>query len=79
MIDTQIECCIKAMYNHSRSCVKLNSNVTEWFPTEGGVCQGDSLSPALFVTFINDLVSVIKYLDIGIDIENEKKLYSIIC
>ncbi len=29
--------CIKAMYNHPLSCVKLNSNVTDWFPTESGV------------------------------------------
>ncbi len=71
-IDGKICNCIKAMYNHPLSCVKLNSNVTDWCPTESGVRQGDSLSPTLFAIFINDLASEMKQLDIDIDIENGK-------
>ncbi len=71
-LDRKIYHCIKALYNHPLSCVKLNSNVTDWFPTESGVCQGDSLSPTLFAIFINDLASEMKQLDIGMDIENGK-------
>ncbi len=56
-IDGKIYNCIKAMYNHPLFCVKLNSNVTDWFPTESGVCQGESLSPTLLAIFINDLAS----------------------
>ncbi len=37
-IDGKIYHCIKAMYNHPLSCVKLNSNVTDWFQTETVVC-----------------------------------------
>ncbi len=48
-IDGKIYNCIKAMYNHPLSCVKLNPNVTDWFATESGVCQGNFLSPTLFV------------------------------
>ncbi len=65
---------INAMYKHPLSCVKLNSNDTDWFPTEGWVCQGDSLSPTLFAIFINYLASEMKQLDIGIDIENGNKI-----
>ncbi len=36
-IDRKIYYCIITMYNHPLSCVKLNSNVTDWFPTESGV------------------------------------------
>jgi hypothetical protein len=71
-IDGKIYNCIKAMYNHPISCIKLNSNVTDWFPTESGVRQGDSLSPTLFAIFINDLAKEMKDLDIGIDIDNGK-------
>ncbi len=62
------------MYIHPLSCVKLNSNVTDWFPTESGVFQGDFVSPTLFAIFINDLASEMKQLDIDIDIENGKCL-----
>ncbi len=71
-IDEKIYNCIKIMYNHPLSCVKLYSNVTDYFPTESGIRQGDSLSPTPFAIFINDLASEMKQLDIGIDIENGK-------
>ncbi len=61
------------MYNHPLSCVKLNSNVTDWVSTESGVHQGDFISPTLFAIFINDLASEMKQLDIRIDIENGTK------
>ncbi len=48
--------------------VKLNSNFTDWVPTECGVSQGHSLSSTLIAIFINDLQ--VKQLDIGIDLEN---------
>ncbi len=69
-IDENIYNCIKAMYNHPLPCVKLNSNVADWFPTESGVCQSDSLSPTMFAIFINDLASQKKQLNIGTYIEN---------
>ncbi len=58
------------MYNHPLSCVKLNSNVTDWFPIESSVYQVDSLSPTVLAIFNNDLASEMKQLDISIDIEN---------
>ncbi len=72
-IDVKIYNCIKAMYNHPLSCVKLNSNVTDWFSTENGVCQGDFLWPTLVAIFINDLASEMKQRNIGIDIENGQR------
>ncbi len=53
--------CVQAIYNHLFSCVKLYSNVTDWFPTESGVCQGYSLSPTLFTIFINHLACEMKH------------------
>ena len=47
--------------------------MTEWFNVNSGLKQGYVLSPVLFNIFINSLVTDIKALDIGIDIESEKK------
>jgi hypothetical protein len=46
--------------------------MTEWFNVNSGLKQGCVLSPVLFNIFINSLVTDIKALDIGIDIESEK-------
>ena len=46
---------IKNMYEISKSCVKIQSHITDFFPTKLGVKQGDNLSPNLFKVFINDL------------------------
>ena len=63
--------CIKALYSHPLACIKVNNNMTEWFEIGSGVRQGDSLSPSLFGLFINDLISEIKTLDIGVQVKNE--------
>lgn len=50
---------IKDMYKNTSLCVKTNSNtLTENFPSDIGVRQGDNLSPTLFKLFINDLPEI---------------------
>ncbi|XP_071132876.1 uncharacterized protein [Mytilus edulis] len=46
---------IKSMYEISKSCVKIQNQVSDFFPLDIGVKQGDNLSPNLFKIFINDL------------------------
>ena len=43
--------------------------LTDWFETQNGVKQGDTLSPTLFNIFINDLVNDVNALNLGIDID----------
>ena len=59
---------IKSVYHSSESCVRLNGKVTSWFSCKTGVKQGDNLSPTLFSIFINDFVSDINNLNLGIDL-----------
>ena len=58
---------IKNIYAHTTSCIRINK-LTEWFDCKSGVRQGDCLSPTIFSLFINDLVSEINGLGLGIDL-----------
>ncbi|CAG2209988.1 unnamed protein product [Mytilus edulis] len=69
-------CVIKAIYSQVECAIKLNGHMTEWFSVNSGLKQGCVLSPILFNIFINSLVTNIKALDIGIDIDGEKILRS---
>lgn len=52
---------IKRMYEISESCIRIQNNVTDSFPIQLGVKQGDNLSPNLFKIFINDLPDCLQY------------------
>ncbi len=54
-IDGKIYMSIKALYKYSLSRDKVNTYTTNWFTTESGIRQGDSLSSTLFAIYINDL------------------------
>ena len=43
------------MYQSNKSCVRLNGQVTNFFPCNIGLRQGENLSPLLFSLFLNDL------------------------
>ncbi len=51
---------VKSMYLDNISAVKLDqlNKHTDFFPSEAGVRQGDSLSPTLFNIFINDMLKI---------------------
>ena len=57
---------ISSMYNKISLCVKTQGKLTDPFPSNIGVRQGDNLSPTLFNIFINDLPDYIKK-EAGID------------
>ncbi len=61
--------CIKCIYEDGKASVNVNGHITNWFSIEFGVKQGDTLSPTLFGLFINDLVSALKAITKGIDLE----------
>ena len=48
---------LKAMYESVRMRVKHNNSYSDFFISNSGVKQGDSLSPIIFIFFINDLVT----------------------
>ena len=54
-IDGKILCLIKNMYSTAKSCVALNGCLSEYFPCQIGVRQGENLSPLLFSIYLADL------------------------
>ncbi len=59
---------IKLLYSSCQVLVNVNSFFTDWFQTDYGVCQGDTLSPTLFSIYINDLAIDLKGCTNGINI-----------
>ena len=45
----------KSMYSHVKSCIKLHTNVSDFFEISVGLFQGHNNSPALFALFLDDL------------------------
>jgi hypothetical protein len=43
------------MYQNIKSCIKHNSQISNFFHSEAGVRQGENLSPVLLSIFLNDL------------------------
>ena len=57
---------IKSLYTGTMSAVKVNDLVSDWFPTEAGVRQGQNDSPTLFLAYIDSLAKAIKDLHLGV-------------
>ena len=59
---------IKDMYCKAKSCIKKDNFMSDYFPCNIGVRQGDNLSPLLFALFINDFKQYISGSYSGINI-----------
>ena len=60
------------MYSQIYLCVRCNNKLTPFSPSNFDVQQGDSLSPTLFTTFINDLPSVLQSTTDNVILEDIK-------
>ncbi len=63
---------LKSLYQNVECTVKINGNLTDWFPVNIGLKQGCMLSPSLFNLYINGLIKEIKASGIGVDVDMEK-------
>ena len=61
---------IKEMYRVSRSAVLLDGECSEAFDVQQGVAQGCSLSPILFLVFINGLLKEVEQAGLGVELSD---------
>ena len=63
---------IAAMYETTECAVRVNDKITDSFPTEAGIRQGQNDSPTLFAVFINSLAQKIKDMNVGVSVDETK-------
>ena len=61
---------VKCLYSNAKSCVRKDKLMSEYFPCNIGVRQGDNLSPLLFSLFVNDFSQHMSTSYKGINIAN---------
>ena len=54
-INRKFHAIVKHMYTNTNTSVKLSSGIIEFFKTNTGIRQGDSLSPLMFCLYIDDI------------------------
>ena len=57
---------LKSIYSCCKTAVNVNGHITDFFPSNFGVRQGDCLSTTLFLLYVNDFVNDLKDSTIGI-------------
>jgi len=70
-VDGKLWRMLRAMYSSVESSVRIGSDVSLPFSSASGLRQGSVLSPLLYVLFVNDLITHLKALNIGVRITDE--------
>ena len=63
---------VRSLYKDTKSSIKLQHMLSDWFPVVAGVKQGCTLSPLLFNLYVNDLHKAIADTGKGIMIDDMK-------
>ena len=64
---------VRSLYANNRSCVFLEGNSSEFFSINQGFSQGCTLSPTLFLIYINGLLNEIeKCPELGVKFTKNK-------
>ena len=65
---------IRNLYQKTKACVRVNGELSDVFKCRMGVRQGDTLSPLLFIIYINDFKNIISQKFSGIELQSETNI-----
>ena len=71
-LPAKLQDALQSLYCSVECCVRINGELTDWFPVNVGVKQGCTLSPLLFNLYLNNLVAQMNATGLGIDVDGEK-------
>ena len=60
-VPKQLITAIQSVYNGSKGIVRIEGQTSKEFNMEKGIKQGDSLSPLLFINFIDEIIKICKW------------------
>ena len=68
-VDGNLIRAIRSLYVGHKARLRLNGELSEFFPIDLGVKQGCVLSPELFKEFINDLIEAVNTVGSGVKLD----------
>ena len=77
-VSTKFVRMLKSMYTNVKICIKANGEVSDFFDSYTGVKQGETLSPLLFIMFINDMYSSMNGDNVDIFTLNDVQIFMLL-
>ena len=74
-VSTKFVNMLQSMYKSVKVCIRANSNISDFIDSYTGVKQGETLSPLLFIMFLNDMYTCILDDDADLISLNELQLF----
>ena len=69
---------IRNLYQKTKACVRVNGELSDVLNCRMGVRQGDTLSPLLFIIYINDFKHFISQKFSGLELQSETSVNTVI-
>ena len=71
-LSSQLIRAIGSLYTNSSACVRVNTELSQWFALTKGVKQGCVMSPWLFNLYIDHCIRPLKDLNVGVNLDGVK-------